>query len=121
MVAFRGVIVNDVENHFDAGGVKVAHHAFELGHLPAERAAAGVLRFRREESRSCCNPNNSSGRDRPAPCRRCDACTGSSSTAVTPRSFKYLIARGAADAGVSASQFLRNFGISLVNPFTCTS
>ena len=39
VVAFRGVVVDDVENHFDPGGVKVAHHAFELGHLPAERAA----------------------------------------------------------------------------------
>ncbi len=37
MVAFRGVIVNDVENHFDAGGVKVAHHGFELV-SPARRS-----------------------------------------------------------------------------------
>ena len=27
VISFRGVIVNDVENHFDAGRVQIAHHA----------------------------------------------------------------------------------------------
>ena len=28
VIAFGGVIVNDVEDHFDPGGVQVAHHRF---------------------------------------------------------------------------------------------
>ena len=43
MISFRGVIVNDVENHLDAGRVQIAHHAFELGDLFAHHAAAGVF------------------------------------------------------------------------------
>ena len=36
MIAFGGVIVDDVENHLDAGGVQIAHHRFELRHLAAQ-------------------------------------------------------------------------------------
>ena len=50
MVSFRGVVVNHVENHFEAGGVKIAHHAFELGDLLAHHAAAGIFGFRRKET-----------------------------------------------------------------------
>ncbi len=50
MISFGGMIVNDVENHFDPGRVQIAHHRFELGHLAAAIAAAGVFRFRREET-----------------------------------------------------------------------
>src|SRR5205814_3430219 len=32
MAAFGGVIINHVENHFDSGGVQIAHHGFELAH-----------------------------------------------------------------------------------------
>ena len=50
MISFRGVIVNHVQDHFDAGRVEIAHHPFELGDLLAHRAAAGVLRLGREET-----------------------------------------------------------------------
>ena len=50
VISFRGVIVNDVENHFDPGGVEIAHHRFEFGHLAAGRAAAGIFPLRREEA-----------------------------------------------------------------------
>ena len=40
MISFRGVIVDDVEDDFDAGGVETAHHRFELGHLSAKCAVA---------------------------------------------------------------------------------
>ena len=58
MAAFGGMIVNHVENHFDAGGVQIAHHGFEFGHLAAEITAAGVVRFRGEETDACCNPSS---------------------------------------------------------------
>ena len=50
MIAFGGVIVNDVENDFDSGRVQVAHHGFEFVYLAAAIAAAGVFRLRREET-----------------------------------------------------------------------
>ena len=56
MVAFGGMIVNHVENHFDASGVKIAHHRFELGHLAAELPAAGVFAVRREKTDGVVTP-----------------------------------------------------------------
>ena len=56
MVAFGGMIVNDVENDFDSGGMQVAHHRFELVYLAAKVAAAGVSRFRREETNRVVTP-----------------------------------------------------------------
>ena len=50
MIAFGGMIVNDVENHFHTASVKVAHHRFELRDLFAHLATTGVLRVRREKS-----------------------------------------------------------------------
>ncbi len=50
VISFAGVIVNHVQDHFDPGRVEVPHHRFELRDLAALRAAAGVLRFRREEA-----------------------------------------------------------------------
>ena len=48
MISFGRMIVNHVENHFDAGGVQTAHHRFELDNLFAHLPAAGVLRMRRK-------------------------------------------------------------------------
>ena len=50
MISFRGMIINHVEDHLDAGRVKIAHHALELGDLLAHHAAARVFRLRREET-----------------------------------------------------------------------
>ena len=50
MISFGGVIVNYIQNHFDTGRVKIAHHRFELNDLFTHLAAARVLRMRREES-----------------------------------------------------------------------
>src|SRR5262249_14127357 len=50
LAAFGGVIVYHIENHFDASGVQIAHHGFELGHLTTEITAAGVFRFGGEET-----------------------------------------------------------------------
>src|SRR6266576_3435599 len=50
LISFRGMIVNHIENHFDSGSVKAAHHRLELGDLLAQLPATGVLRMRREKS-----------------------------------------------------------------------
>ncbi len=49
VVAFRGVVVHDVEDHLDARLVHGAHHALELLRLLAELAGRGVLVVRSEE------------------------------------------------------------------------
>ena len=50
MVALRGVVVDDVEDHLDAGAVQRLDHALELAHLLAAVARRGVGRVRREEA-----------------------------------------------------------------------
>jgi len=35
VISLCGVIVNNVQNDFDAGRVEIAHHSFELGNLLA--------------------------------------------------------------------------------------
>src|SRR4030095_5675637 len=49
MISFGSMIINNIENHFDAGGVKTAHHRFELDHLFPHLPAAGVLCMRRKK------------------------------------------------------------------------
>src|SRR6266513_2336705 len=50
VIAFGGMIVNHVENRFDAGGMEAAHHRFELGDLFADLPAAGIFSMRSEET-----------------------------------------------------------------------
>ena len=50
MISFRGVIVNHVENYFDAGSVQAAHHRFELGDLLAHLPTAGIFSMRSEKA-----------------------------------------------------------------------
>ena len=50
VVALRGVVVDDVEDHLDAGLMQRAHHVPELVDLIAAVAAGGVLVVRREET-----------------------------------------------------------------------
>ena len=50
MISFGCVIVNHIQNYFDAGSVQIAHHRFELDDLFPHLPAAGVLRVRREET-----------------------------------------------------------------------
>ncbi len=49
VVALAGVVVDHVEDDFDAGVVQRAHHRLELLHLATGVAARGVLRVGREE------------------------------------------------------------------------
>ena len=46
VIALGGVVVDDVEDHLDAGAVQLAHHRLELEHLLAAlaRGAVGVVR-----------------------------------------------------------------------------
>ncbi len=48
-VAFGRVVEDDVENHFDAGGVELADHFLELPHLVAGLVARHVAAVGREE------------------------------------------------------------------------
>src|SRR6266567_8632489 len=50
VISFPSMIVNHVENHFDAGSVQAAHHRFELGDLLAHLPAAGIFSMRSERS-----------------------------------------------------------------------
>src|SRR6266566_3293013 len=49
MISFGSVVVNDIEDHFDAGLVKRANHGLELVHLLAAVATARVLVVRGEK------------------------------------------------------------------------
>ena len=48
VVALRGVVVDDVEDHLDARAVQRLDHALELAQLLAGGAGGGVVRVRRE-------------------------------------------------------------------------
>ena len=50
VIAFGGVVVDDVEDHFDAGRVQRLDHLLELADLLAALAGARVLVVRREEA-----------------------------------------------------------------------
>ena len=50
VVALRGVVVDDVEDHLDARAVQRLDHALELAHLLAVLAGGGVARVRGEEA-----------------------------------------------------------------------
>src|SRR6476620_12337679 len=50
MISFRGMIINHVENYFDAGSVQAAHHRFELGDLLAHLSTAGISCMRSEKA-----------------------------------------------------------------------
>ncbi len=47
LIAFGRMVVNDVENNFDAGRMEIAHHGFEFGN-GVHRVGSSVIVFRRE-------------------------------------------------------------------------
>ena len=56
MIAFRGVVVDDIENHLDAFVVQALHHLLEFLHLSAELAAGRVLVVRSEKADRVVSP-----------------------------------------------------------------
>src|SRR6476661_2391252 len=50
MISFRGMIINHIENHFDAGSVQAAHHRFELDDLLPLLSATGIFCVRSEKA-----------------------------------------------------------------------
>ena len=52
MVAFRGVVVDDIEDHFDAGGMQRLHHRFKL----ADRSGGGIARLGGKKSDGVITP-----------------------------------------------------------------
>ena len=69
VIAFRGVIVDHIENHFDAFAVESLHHGLELGHLAAEIAGPGIARVRTEEIGGVIAPIIAEALRRPDACR----------------------------------------------------
>ena len=64
--ALGGVVVDHVEDHFDAGGMERGDHRLELGHLLTARARGRVRRVGREEAEGVVTPvvRQAAGRDR---------------------------------------------------------
>ena len=60
VVAFGGVVVDDVEDDFEAGGVERAHHPLELADRARPACATPRTAVRARSSRSCCSPSSSS-------------------------------------------------------------
>src|ERR1700730_3974118 len=56
MISFRRVIVDNIENHLEAGGVKTSHHRFELGDLLSHSSAARVFGVGRKEADGVVTP-----------------------------------------------------------------
>ena len=52
LIAFGGVVIDHVQQHFDAGVVQTFDHGFELGQI----ATAEIARFRREETQRAVAP-----------------------------------------------------------------
>ena len=50
MVAFGGMVVNDVQNHFQAGSMQFANHFLELHNLSSGNSFARVTAFGREKT-----------------------------------------------------------------------
>ena len=86
LVAFRRVVVDHVQDDFDAGVVQNLDHFLELSdrsraaHRDLTRSSA-----RAQRSRACCSPSNCASPCRPGAGRAGKACTGMSSSAVTPK------------------------------------
>ena len=113
VVAFGGVVVDDVEDHLDAGLVERPDHGLELG----DRAAGVPVRRRTgsaaRRSRKCCSPSSFAD---PRSISRWSCrnwCTGISSIAVTLSDLRWSMITGCAEPGVGAAQFLGDAGMGL--------
>ena len=67
LVALRGVVVDDVENHLEAGVVKARDHLLELAQ--AVGAVGGIARIGREEPDAVVAPVVRARRARSGGCR----------------------------------------------------
>ncbi len=56
MIAFSGMVIHDVQDHFQAGGVQRTDHRFELVHRRAEGAGGDIARMRREIAQRVVSP-----------------------------------------------------------------
>ena len=65
VVALGGVVVDDVEDHLDAGLVQRPHHRLELGDLLAVAAGRWRTRCAGRRTRSSCSPSSCAGPARP--------------------------------------------------------
>ena len=88
LIAFAGVVVDDIQDDFDPFAVQRADHAFEFGHLLARRCRSWHSAHRGQKSRSNYSPNSWSSRG-PRKCLSAtNWCTGINSTAVMPSALR---------------------------------
>ena len=115
MVAFRGVVEHHVQDDLDPRRVQRVHHRLELGG-PGRRAVRPGPRPSSpgagRSTRWCCIPSSWSARAAARNASGTLSCTGSSSTAVTPRSDQVGDGRLVAQAGVGAAQLGRHPGVA---------
>ena len=117
MVAFAGVVVDDVEHDLDAGVVQPLDHGLEFG----DRRRRQIARLGREEADRVVAPVVGQPALRPGGGRATKAWTGSSSTAVIAERAQMVDHAGEASAGEGAAQRAGTPGCGFVKPLTCTS
>ena len=121
VVALGGVVVDDVEDHLDAGAVQRLHHPLELAHLLAARAGRGVERVRREVADRAVAPVVRQARGRRGSSSSAMWWIGSSSTAVTPSEREVLDRRLRREARRTCRAGPRGRArCSFVKPLTCS-
>ena len=119
VVALRGVVVDDVEDDLDAGGVHGAHHLLELLHLLADLVlgvgGAGVLLVRREEAEGVVAPVVA----QPLLLQRAvvhELVDGHQLERRDAELGEVVGDRGVGEAGVRAAQLLGDLGVQLGEP-----
>ena len=61
VIAFGGVVVDDVEDDFEAGGVQRPHHHLELAHALERRAPTRRSAGPARSTTACCSPSSCAG------------------------------------------------------------
>ena len=113
MVALGRVVVDHVQDDLETGGVKRLHHRLELVHLAAAGARSSCTRRGGPGSRCCCNPSSCAAPFRARWASWTNWWTGSSSTAVTPRSVRYPVIGRVGQARRRCPEFLGDVRVPL--------
>ena len=116
LIAFRGVIVDNVENDLDAGGVQGLDHALELSHRRQRIAGGGIAQVGGEERERVVAPVvGQPARDQMAIVRvvvhRHQFERGD------PQALEVLDDRRSGERGVGAAEFHRDVGMARREPF----
>ena len=110
VVALRRVVVDDVEDHLDAGAVQRLDHALELPYLLAAAAGGGVLGVRREVADRAVAPVVGRARDRPGTTRR-DVVDRQQLDGRHTQVLEVLERRLGGEPGIGAAQVVAHIGM----------